>query len=52
MAVALRSIVVAERAGTVIGFAAFDKVELHAHYVLPECRGQGVGQHLPEAIVV
>jgi GNAT superfamily N-acetyltransferase len=36
-------VVVAEDAGRVVGFAAFDQRELHALYVLPAYWGRGVG---------
>jgi GNAT superfamily N-acetyltransferase len=39
-------IVVADEAGRVVGFAAFDDAELHALYVLPERQGRGLGDRL------
>lgn len=42
-------VVVAEDAGQVIGFAAFDHRELHALYVLPAYWSRGVGGRLLEA---
>jgi len=39
-------IVVADEVGLVVGFAAFDDVELHALYVLPERQGRGLGDRL------
>jgi GNAT superfamily N-acetyltransferase len=42
-------IVVAEQAGKIVGFAAFDSVELHALYVLPAYQDQGIGRLLLQA---
>jgi GNAT superfamily N-acetyltransferase len=39
-------VVVAEEAGVVVGFAAFDDRQLHALYVLPERQGRGIGDRL------
>lgn len=41
-------IVVAEQADKIVGFVAFDSVELHALYVLPKYQGQGTGRRLLE----
>lgn len=42
-------VLVAEHGGRIIGFVAFDDVELHALYVLPNYQGQGTGRRLLEA---
>ena len=42
-------VLVAEQRGTIVGFVAFDDVELHALYVLPKYQGQGIGRRLLEA---
>ena len=42
-------VLVVKQEGTIIGFAAFDQVELHALYVLHQYQGQGIGRQLLEA---
>lgn len=42
-------ILVAEQAGEIVGFIAFDETELQALYVLPKYHRQGIGQRLLQA---